>query len=137
MNPVKQRRIMILLADDEPAIRKMVKVRLEHDGFEVVMAGDGEEALKSVFEGEKVDLILLDIKMPKLDGFEVCKRLKENPATAGIPLVLFTASSSQWPRLSEQCRELGISGWVKKPFRSAQLLEEIHHALKEGGAHHV
>ena len=123
---------MILLADDEAAVRKMVKVRLEHEGFEVVTAKDGEEALKWTNSGERVDLILLDVKMPKVDGLQVCKRLKGDPATAKIPLVIFTASSSQWQKLTEECRELGISGWLKKPFRSKQLLDEIHQALRGG-----
>lgn len=120
----------ILLADDEAAVLKVTKLRLEYAGFEVITAGDGEETVQRVSEGG-IDLILLDIKMPKLDGFEVVKRLKQNPATAHIPVILFTASSARWQYLTEQCKELGLADWIRKPFRSQELVEKIQMVLKE------
>ena len=122
----------ILLADDENVILKVTKLRLEHGGFEVITAADGEETLRQAFGGRKIDLFLLDIKMPKLDGFQICKKLKENPATAKTPVILFTASSERWQKLTEQCLELGVSELIRKPFQSAELLEKIQQALGEG-----
>ena len=118
----------ILLADDEVTLLKIIKLRLEHEGFGVITAVDGEEALTHAFS-KPVDLMLLDIKMPKLDGFEVCKRLKENPVTQKIPLILFTASSARWQNITEKCAELGVADCLKKPFQSKELIEKINQAL--------
>ena len=119
----------ILLADDEPAMVMVMKFRLEHEGFEVVVATDGEEALHQAVANGVIDLILLDIKMPKLDGFQVCKRLKENPATAKIPIIIFTASEGVWSQLADRCVEFGVTGWLKKPYGSQELLKTIRQAL--------
>ena len=119
----------ILLAEDDPAVLKMTKLRLEHEGFRVLTATDGQQALDCLKHRGAVDLILLDVRMPKLNGFQVCKRLKADPQTARIPIVVFTASSSNWQHIMDQCLELGIADWLKKPFRSEELLGKIHHAL--------
>lgn len=124
----------ILLAEDDPAILKMTAARLAYEGFAVVTATDGEEVLNQVSANGTFDLLLMDIKMPKLDGFQVCQRLKANPATAKIPIVIFTGSLTTWQRLTNQCIDLGISGWVKKPFTSEELLEKVHRALGPAGA---
>lgn len=126
----------ILLVEDDASVLKVTKARLEHTGYEVVTAMDGEEALAKVAANGTIDLILLDIKLPKLDGFEVCRRLKASLHTAKIPILLFTASSDRWQRLTEQCLELGIQGWLRKPFRSNELLDKIRQALGEEGRHH-
>ena len=76
-----------------------------------------------------MDLILLDLKLPKLDGFEVCRRLKADPATATIPIVVFTGTEEYSRGLADRCVELGIAEWLKKPFRSQELLEKIQRAL--------
>ena len=122
-------RSTILLAEDDAAVLKMTKLRLEHEGFEVVTATDGEEALTQIAANGNIDLILLDVKMPRLDGFQVCSRLKERSATAKIPIIVLTASETLWSRLVDRCIELGITDWLKKPFRSQELLEKIHKAL--------
>ncbi len=122
----------ILLADDEVSIRKATKLRLEHEGYEVVTAADGEEVLEEAFDFEEggFDLILLDIKMPKLDGFHVVKKLKENPSTDKIPIILFTASSARWQELLAQCAELGVADFIKKPFESKELVGRIRRVLE-------
>ncbi len=120
----------ILLADDEASILKVTKLRLEHEGFQVVTAVDGEEALQKAFDNGGFDLFLLDIKMPKSDGFQVVKKLKENPSTAKIPVILFTASSHQWQRLIARCTELGIADCVRKPFESKELIARIRRVLE-------
>jgi CheY-like chemotaxis protein len=115
----------ILLADDDPSVRKMTRARLEHEGYEVAVASDGEEVLTQVAANAAIDLILLDLKMPKLNGLEVCRRLKADPATATIPVIIFTASEGFVERLAELCLELGATDWIEKPFRSTELLEKI------------
>ena len=121
----------ILLAEDDQAILQMTKLRLEHAGFEVVLAVDGEAAINAAIGPGGFDLILLDIRMPKCDGFEVCRRLKAHAATASIPVVVITASSTHWQYLAHRCIELGVTDWLRKPFRSRELLEKIHRALGE------
>lgn len=120
----------ILLADDEPDVLRLVKLRLEHAGFEVVTARNGTEALAAARAG--VDVALVDYKMPHLDGLEVFAQLRAEPATARLPVILFTASSSDWPALMRRCIELGVTDWIKKPFRSRELLAKIQHALANG-----
>lgn len=122
------RKNRILLADDELSFLQVVKARLEAMGFEVQTASDGEEVLKRVrASGASIDLILLDLKMPKLDGFEVLRQLKElGPSTAKIPVIVFTAYAEQ---LQDRCLELGIKDLLRKPFRTAELVEKIRGAL--------
>ncbi len=127
----------ILLADDEVSILEATKRRLEHEGYEVTTATDGEEVLEEAFDFEEggFDLILLDIKMPKLDGFQVVKKLKENPSTDKIPIILFTASSARWEALLAKCVELGITDFLKKPFQSKELVARVRHVLGEVTTH--
>ena len=128
--PEKRR---ILLAEDDTSVLKMTRLRLEHEGFEVIVATNGEEALKQMAEAGAIDLVLMDVRMPKLDGFQVCKRLREDPQTMRIPVIVFTASITQLQRLTDRCIELGVTGWLRKPFRSKDLMDKIHEALKEEG----
>ncbi len=120
----------ILLAEDDPAVLKMTKLRLEHEGYHVTVVTDGQQALDRVSEdGIVVNLILLDVRMPKLDGFQVCQQLKKQPATKQIPIIVFTASESNMRHLANRCMELGVTDWLKKPFHSDELMAKIHHAL--------
>ena len=121
----------ILLVEDDASVLKLTKARLEFEGFEVVTAMDGEEAVRLTTTDGHLDLILLDLKLPKLDGVGVCTRRKANPATAAIPIIIFTASSARWQELADRCTELGIAGWLRKPFQSEELLEKIRRALGE------
>ena len=123
---------MILLVDDESAVLKVTKLRLEHCGYEVRTASDGEKALEAAFSlAEKLDLILLDIKLPKMDGFQVFEQLKKKPATSEIPVIVFTASSESWRDLTDRCVELGIADKIRKPFQSEELVEKVRRALKK------
>ena len=121
----------ILIAEDEPNILKATRLRLEHEGYTVISAVDGEEALQQAESALPIHLILLDVKMPKLDGYEVCQRLKRNPVTAHVPIIVFTASETQSKRIADRCIELGASDWVKKPFQTKELLAKIQRALGE------
>ena len=80
----------------------------------------------------RVDLILMDVKMPKRDGFEVVRELKGDPSTAKMPVILFTGSESYWMELLDRCIELGVNDWLRKPFRFEDLMEKIEKALGEG-----
>jgi len=118
----------ILLVEDEPYQVMMVKFRLEANNFDFIAAGDGEEGLKKAYE-EKPDLILLDLFMPKIDGYEVCRRLKRNPKTKDIPIIFFTASAGQ--DIKEKYTDYGANDYIVKPFESAELLAKINTLLAE------
>ena len=121
----------ILLVDDEPSIVKMVGKRLEIEGYQVVVAMDGEEALAKV-ETEMPNLIILDFMLPKMNGYEVCSTLKKNPKFQLIPILLFTAKAMEsGEKLEAAC---GANGYVRKPFRAQELLEKIRALLAAGSA---
>ena len=124
-------RCRILIGEDDPNVLKMTKFRLEHEGYDVVAAADGEAVLTQASHQGPVHLILLDIKMPKLNGYEVCRRLKRQASTSTIPIIVFSASESELQRLADRCIEAGATDWIKKPFRTKDLLEKIHRALGE------
>ena len=121
----------ILIVEDDQSVVELVAARLEHEGFEVLSAMDGEEGLKRATEHGPIDLILLDVKLPKLDGFGVCKRLKERPTTTKIPVIIVTGTSRDQANLADRCLELGVHAWLTKPLESKQLLRCIRQALKE------
>lgn len=122
----------ILLAEDDPDIMTVTRLRLIHEGYDVETAGDGEAVLDRVGV-QAFDLVLLDIKMPRLNGYEVCRRLKAATDTAAIPIIIFTASEVHWSRLADQCIEAGATDWIKKPFRTKDLMQKVHRALGEEG----
>jgi CheY-like chemotaxis protein len=122
----------ILLADDDPDVLLVTRTRLEVNGFEVVTAADGEEALAR-FRETRPDVVLLDLSMPRLDGYEVCKRLKSDPATASVPVIIFSASSSHATALEQACRQTGADDHVRKPFRSDELVRKIRKCLSARG----
>ncbi len=111
----------------------MTKVRLEHAGYTVLVAMDGESACRQA-AAVPVHLILLDVRLPKRDGYEVCRLLRRDQTTAHIPIIIFTASETQLKRLAERCIEAGANEWIHKPFRTPELLEKIQRLvdLQEG-----
>ena len=118
----------ILIGEDEPNVLKVTKARLEHEGYEVLTALDGEMVLERALK-EKIHLILLDIKMPKLNGLDVCRALKSRPATIDIPVIVYSGSERQLERLANRCIEIGAADWLSKPFKTADLLGKIRRAL--------
>jgi two-component system alkaline phosphatase synthesis response regulator PhoP len=109
----------ILLADDETHILNVVSLKLRNAGFRVLTAGDGQEALDLAVQ-EIPDLLITDFHMPMLSGLELCRRLRQNPATAQIPAIMLTARGYQ---LDEQdTRTSGIRCMVSKPFSPRHLL---------------
>ena len=116
----------ILVVDDEEHIVMILKDSLEFSGFQVVTAADGLEALQ-VFEKEQPELVVLDIGMPKLDGWEVCRRLKSDPKTRDVPIIILTA----YAQTSDQRRglQLGADRFVTKPCDLTYLVEEMNMLL--------
>ncbi len=115
-------RIKILLVDYEPSLVKVVSRRLEAEGFDVVTAMDGEEALQQV-ESEHPKLIILDVMLPRMNGYEVCRKLKWDKRYQKIPVLLFTAKALE--RDEQFGYEAGADAYVRKPFRAPELLEKI------------
>jgi CheY-like chemotaxis protein len=115
----------ILVVDDEPTIRMLVAASLDGNGYRIVEAADGAEALDLVHQ-EQPDLVLLDIVIPGLDGFEVCRRLKAEIAPY-MPVLLLTGFDQQSHR--ERASQAGADGFVTKPFSPAALLALIDRTL--------
>lgn len=121
-----QRRVLVV--DDEPAIRLLARRALESRGYAVEEAGDGEEALAAA-RARPFDLVLLDAMLPRLHGFEVARRLRSEPATRALPVVLMTAVYRGW-RFAQDAREsYGAQDYVEKPFRVDDLLRRIEAVL--------
>jgi len=116
----------ILVVDDEIYIVHILDFSLGMEGYEVVTALDGEAALEKV-KTEKPDLIVLDIMMPKLDGYEVCKTIKANAATQNIPVILLSAKG----RNADQKMgfDVGADDYITKPFSPRKLVERINQLL--------
>ena len=118
---------MILVVDDEKDILDLVSYNLEQEGFKIVKATDGPSALK-VAEKELPDLIVLDLMLPKLSGTEVCKLLKKEKETAGIPIIMLTAKTDEIDRVLGF--ELGADDYVTKPFSPRELVLRVKAILK-------
>jgi two-component system alkaline phosphatase synthesis response regulator PhoP len=123
----------ILAVDDERHIVRLVQVNLERAGYQVVSAFDGKEALKKV-ESEKPDLIVLDVMMPHMDGFEVLKRLKSDDKTRNIPVVMLTAKAQDADVFRGWAS--GVDCYLTKPFNPIELLtfvKRIFESYDEAG----
>lgn len=117
----------ILVVDDEPDIVEVVKTRLEMGGYEVITASNGPEGLKAAKEG-KPDLLLLDVSMPGMDGFEVLTKLKADPDIASIPVIMLTAKSEF--KYIEKAQELKVTDYIIKPFKSDELLRWVNKYIR-------
>jgi DNA-binding response OmpR family regulator len=116
----------ILVVDDEVVTTELAKAFLERHGYTVLIAHDGEKAIELALS-EKPDLILLDVILPKIDGFEVCKSLKNNERMDGIPILLFTAKGLS--RDVEKGKEAGADEYIIKPFSGRALIATIEKHL--------
>ena len=114
----------ILLVDDEDSVQKLLTYPLERDGYRVVPALDGEEALDR-FEQEHVDLVVLDLMLPKLDGLEVCKRLR---ATSQVPIIMLTARDDELDKVVGL--ELGADDYITKPFSIREFRSRVRALLR-------
>jgi CheY-like chemotaxis protein len=116
----------ILVADDKPTGRELVRTVLENSGYTVIEAADGLEALRFARENQP-DLIILDIHMPGRDGFQIIEELRQDPAFAPTPIVALTASAMQGDR--ERAIASGFTGYLTKPIRLSALREEVARLL--------
>ena len=112
----------VLVVDDEASITKVVGKRLEVAGYEVLIAVDGQEGLTKAKLG-KPDVIILDLMMPKMNGFEVCAAMKQDPQLKHIPIIIFTGKGQG---MDEQLsRECGADAYITKPHKAEDLIEQI------------
>ena len=116
----------ILVADDDPVIVRLLQVNFRLEGYEVETAAHGEEALERARDLQP-DLILLDVMMPGLDGWEVCRRLNADPSISHIPIIFLSARAQEEDR--RRGRELGVAEYVTKPFDPGELVGVIDRVL--------
>lgn len=119
----------ILVMEDDPFLQTILKAELERAGYEVDVAGDGIEGLRSVDQSPP-DLILMDVMMPGADGNEVCHRLKSSPRTRQIPIIMLTAMSGPEDRLRGLGQ--GANDYITKPFERKELLARVHNLIEWG-----
>jgi len=112
----------ILVVDDDPVIQKLLQVNFQMEGYEVRLAGDGVEALEKVAE-ERPDLILMDVMMPRMNGIETASKLKSDPKTKGIPIIILSAKAQDADVRTG--RATGADDYVTKPFDPLDLLERV------------
>ncbi|TML96212.1 MAG: response regulator transcription factor [Actinobacteria bacterium] len=118
----------ILLVDDEDSIQKLLAYPLEREGFRVLQARDGEDALR-LFQSEHVDLVVLDLMLPKLDGLEVCKRLR---AESEVPIIMLTARDDELDKVLGL--ELGADDYITKPFSIREFRSRVRALLRRASA---
>ena len=118
----------ILLVDDEPNILLSLEFLMKRAGYEVRTASDGEAALQAVADTPP-DLILLDVNMPKRDGFEVCQTIKANPLWKNVRIIMLTAKGRDVER--EKGLSLGADGYITKPFATQDVVDTVHSILAE------
>lgn len=118
----------ILVVDDESRMRKLVRDFLQRENFEVLEAGDGSEALDIFFENQDIALIILDVMMPKMDGWQVCREVR---AYSKVPIIMLTARSDEKDEL--QGFELGVDEYISKPFSPKILVARVEAILRRTG----
>jgi DNA-binding response OmpR family regulator len=114
----------ILLVDDEESVQKLLSYPLRNDGYEVVAAGDGQEALDRFDEGT-FDLVVLDVMLPRVDGFDVCRRLR---ARSAVPIIMLTAKAEEFDKVLGL--ELGADDYITKPFSMREFRSRVKAVLR-------
>ena len=122
-------KILVLVIDDEPEILMLAEMRLKANGYDVVSVLNGSKAIETI-DQMRPDLILLDLLMPGMDGFEVCENIKNNDKTKDIPIIIVTAASGT-PDISERCYAAGADGIIAKPYNAQELIDKIKKQLGE------
>ena len=122
--------LKILVAEDERDIRELIGFTLRFAGFEVVLAANGAEAVEKAPE-EQPDLIILDVRMPRMTGYEACRHLKNDPATSTIPVVFLSAKGQETE--IEQGLALGAVEYIVKPFAPDDLTSQVKGILERAG----
>lgn len=117
----------ILIVDDEPNILVPLEFLMKREGYEVSVASDGQAALEALSAGA-TDLVILDVMLPRMSGFEVCRRLREDPALAGLKILMLTAKGRDAE--VEKGLGLGADAYVTKPFSTRDLVVRVRELLK-------
>ena len=120
----------VLVVDDDPDVRSLVELKLRLEDLEVVTAASGEEALAQL-SVQDVDLVVLDLMMPGIDGVEVCRRIRENPDTSHLPVIMLTARAQE--KDVERGFTVGATDYVVKPFSPRELMVRVRGALRRAG----
>ena len=121
--------LKILVVDDEARMRKLVRDFLVRKGYEVLEAGDGAEAIDIFFSTNDIDLVILDVMMPKLDGWEVCREIRKE---SKVPIIMLTAKSDE--RDEQLGFDLGVDDYISKPFSPKILVARVEAILRRTGA---
>jgi len=119
----------VLIADDDPSIVISLEYLLRNAGYRVLVARDGQETYECIVR-DRPDLVLLDLMLPRMSGYEVCERVRGDPATRDIPIVMLTAKGREVERAKGMA--LGASDYVTKPFSTSELLQHVRRHLGEG-----
>ena len=117
----------MLIVEDEPNIVLSLEILLRRAGYETASTGDGEEAMELI-RRTRPDVVLLDIMLPKQNGYEVCRSVKSEPTLSSIPIIMLTAKGQEVEMLKGL--ELGASAYIAKPFGNAEVLEAVRAALE-------
>lgn len=117
----------ILLVDDEPHILRAAEIKLTRSGFTVRCANDGQEGWEMILE-QKPDLLVTDLQMPRMDGFELARHVRENPATHDLPIFMLTAKGLE-STLAERASQLSVLAVLPKPFSPRELVRCVENAL--------
>ncbi len=118
----------ILLVDDELDIREEVKKKLVKENYEVITASEGYEAL-SRCKADNPDLVILDVAIPRINGYEICERIKQDSGTRNIPVLFVTGKELDSKGIIERCDTLGAHGFIRKPCTMAEILGKIKEIL--------
>ena len=118
--------VRLLVVDDDPVIVELLRINFEIEGFEVLSASDGEEGFQRA-RSERPDLVLSDIMMPRVDGLQLLRRLRADPATARLPVMLLSAKAQHAE--VEQGLAMGAADYITKPFDPLELLDRVHAVL--------
>ncbi len=124
-------KLKILVVDDEARMRKLVKDFLVRNGYEVLEAGDGAEAIDVFFSTPNIALIILDVMMPKMDGWEVCREIRRE---SRVPIIMLTAKTDE--RDEQLGFDLGVDDYISKPFSPKILVARVEAILRRSGASH-
>lgn len=117
----------VLIVDDEPDLLELVRYNLQAEGYKVLTARDGLEGLRMA-KAEKMDLAILDLMMPGMDGNELCRAIRSNPATSGLPVIMLTAKSGDVDKIVSL--EIGADDYITKPFNPRELVARVRALLR-------
>lgn len=117
----------ILIVDDSESIREVVSFTLENEGFEVLIADDGTDALKFL-DGREIDMIITDLHMPQMDGITLIKQVRQMEPYTRIPILFLTTESQTSKKM--EAKEAGATGWIIKPFVPAKLIAALNKVLR-------